>query len=185
MNSLQERQAELAKLARLGDREAANELTRSVWDWVYRKAHRYVHRTPLSVDDLASVMFSAMPQAIKSYQPGQGSFINYFAFAATRRVTRYMKDQAKEQRRLKLLKQVAGIEEAYEPSDPDAVDHVKYLLDQLKPLDRYIVEHMSGMHGKPVAACVLGKKVGIEWRRLRRRYLGLLESLREMSEVGA
>jgi DNA-directed RNA polymerase specialized sigma24 family protein len=180
MNSLQKQQAELALLARLGDREAANELTRSVWDWVYRKAHRYAHRTPFSVDDLASVMFSAMPQAINSYRSDRGSFLNYFAFAASRRATRYIKDNSKEEAP---PKRIPKVEEAYEPSDPDVVEHVKHLLDQLKPLDRYIVEHMSGMHGKPVAACVLGKKVGIEWRRLRRRYLGLLETLRAQSAV--
>lgn len=164
----------LALLARLGDREAADELTLSVWDWVYRTAYKYGRRSGFEVDELASVMFEAMPKAIEHYRSESGSFLNYFAYAAGRKVARYIRIQSKK---------IKGSEQLYASVEPpgrampdaEAAEEVAYIFEELslKPFDRYI---LLGMSQNPDRKEVLKLARHIGWpeSRFKARYAELI-----------
>jgi RNA polymerase sigma factor (sigma-70 family) len=170
-------QSQIALLARLGDPDAANELTLSVWDWVYRTAYKYSRRSGFEVDELASVMFEAMPKAIDKYRAKSGSFLNYFAYAAGRRVTRYIRIQGKK---IKGSEQLYGsVEPPGRPTpDTDATEEVAYIFEELglKPFDRYI---LLGMSQNPNRKEVLRMASHIGWQesRVKARYTELIGKL--------
>lgn len=76
--------AELCERAQQGDRAAADAVACAVWPWTLRTAWKYARIYGVDREELASIGWSKIPEAIRSYTPARGGFLNYFATAAAR-----------------------------------------------------------------------------------------------------
>lgn len=135
-----EEQSALCLQARAGDRAAADDLARAVWPWCRRKAGEYGKRYRVDPDDLESAGMARLPLAVRTFDPAQSTFLNYFANAASRAM---LKLARAESARPEVTSHEAGV---YEPGkqedDHPACSPVEAALAQLCPADRWIVERV-------------------------------------------
>lgn len=143
-----------------GDQDAATRLARSVSRWVSRKAWMLALDNGLMTEDIESVAWERFVYALRSYKPGKGSFLNYFAFCAAREMVEVAARERERQKRTKPLGRVTWgnnvvRESKLEPAAPDVSWHSELTemdraLSVLTDDERYVLCSKTVVYGRPV-----------------------------------